>query len=120
MKTAKKTQPQSEEVTMANAKAQPQPQEVRYILTDKARNAIKERSTKQGAKTGLGAKWRDVASDKPSTRHLVLTALDGKGPSTEQELMSLLVPLHKAGALGSGTPRSYFMAFIASGYIQVA
>lgn len=78
----------------------------------------KARTTLQaGAKNGLGSGWRAVATAKRNTREVALEAIlaIGEAPYTEAEILKALAEVKEH--LGSGTPRSYFRAFVASGYL---
>lgn len=87
-----------------------------YILAKQP----KARTTLQaGAKTGLGVNWRTVATAKRNTREVAIEAIAGlgEGPHTEADIMKVLGTVKDQ--LGSGTPRSYFRAFVASGYLVI-
>lgn len=85
-----------------------------------AGKAASDRATLQaGAKTGLGKGWRAAATAKPNSRLTALATLQALGDTfTEAEAMAALATV-KAD-LGSGTPRSYYKAFLACGYITEA
>lgn len=75
-------------------------------------------STKQGAKSGLGKNWHTAATVAPNTRAMAYAALQGLGATFTQA--QALVALAPVVAGTSGTPRSYWAAFVASGYIAQA
>lgn len=83
-----------------------------YTLTAKQ---PRQGNTKQGAKSGKGAQWHTVATVAPSTRANAYAALAAlASPFTQAQALAALAPV-VAGT--SGTPRSYWAAFVASGYI---
>jgi hypothetical protein len=63
--------------------------------------------------------WQQHATLKPNTRAVVLsTASQALGATfTYEQWAAALAPLAKDGTLGSGSPRSYFVAFVKCGYI---
>lgn len=72
-----------------------------------------------GAAQPVGNAWHATAVLKPNTRAVVLSAVHaalGTGPFTYQQWTQVLANL-PAGTLGSGTPRSYFAAFVKQGYV---
>lgn len=88
-----------------------------YIL---AKAAAPRTTLQAGAKTGLGKGWRAAGAPKLNSRVTALASIAalGEGPHTEMDIMKALGEV-KAD-LGSGTPRSYFRAFVASGYLVKA
>jgi hypothetical protein len=82
--------------------------------------AAQDRATLQaGGKTGQGKGWRAVATAKPNSRLTALAALANLGDTfTEKDALAALAEIKQH--LGSGTPRSYYKAFLASGYIMGA
>lgn len=86
-----------------------------YTLGDKA---PRDCQTKQGAKSGLGKNWHTVARTGRNTRQQAYDALcELEDTFTEAEALAVLKPI-VAGT--SGTPRSYWAAFVAAGYIVEA
>lgn len=85
-----------------------------------AGKAASDRATLQaGAKTGHGKGWRAVAVAKPNSRLTALATLAALGDQfTEAQALEALGTVKEH--LGSGTPRSYYKAFLASGYIATA
>jgi hypothetical protein len=82
----------------------------------KAGQATRQRP---GAAQPVGNAWHTTAVLKPNTRAVVLGAVHaalGTQPFTYQQWAQVLASL-PAGTLGSGTPRSYFVAFVKSGYV---
>lgn len=63
--------------------------------------------------------WQQHATLKPNTRAVVLsTVSQALGATfTYQQWATAIAPLAANGTLGSGTPRSYFVAFVKCGYI---
>lgn len=88
-----------------------------YALGDKAAKQIK--TLQAGAKTGHGAQWRTVATPALNTRatalNAIAAAMGGSATITEGALLQALTAIK--AQLGSGTPRSYLRAFVASGYL---
>lgn len=77
-------------------------------------------NTLQNAKSGLGKAWRTTAQAKPNTRTSALQAIAAiPAPFTLAQAQSALATLHSAGTLGSGTPRSYCVAFVKNGYFAL-
>ena len=75
-------------------------------------------NTMQGAKAGVGHAWHSKATSQPSTRAAAYAALQALGATfTQAAALAALAPV-VAGT--SGTPRSYWAAFVASGYITQA
>jgi hypothetical protein len=75
-------------------------------------------STLQRGATGLGAQWRTAGTAKPNTRAQALAALQQLGSTfTQAQALAALQPLKTQGVLGSGSPASYFGAFVKCGYI---
>jgi hypothetical protein len=75
-------------------------------------------NTLQRSAPGFGAAWRAHGAQRPNTRAQALAAIGAlKAPFTAQDARSALVSLHKKGILGSGTPRSYVVAFVKNGYL---
>lgn len=107
--------PQSEvPVTLASAATRPAAAPV-YELGDKA---PRDCQTKQGAKSGLGKNWHTVAKTGRNTRQQAYDALCAlEEQFTEAEALAALAPVVKGT---SGTPRSYWAAFVAAGYITEA
>lgn len=86
-----------------------------YELGDKA---PRDCQTKQGAKSGLGKNWHTVAKTGRNTRQQAYDALCAlEDQFTEAEALAALAPVVKGT---SGTPRSYWAAFVAAGYITEA
>lgn len=104
------------EVSATVAPAAPRPAGAPvYELGDKA---PRDCQTKQGAKSGLGKNWHTVAKTGRNTRQQAYDALCAlEDQFTEAEALAALKPI-VAGT--SGTPRSYWAAFVAAGYIQEA
>ena len=75
-------------------------------------------NTLQRSAPGMGKAWRATGTAKPNTRAQALAAIAAAhtGPFTVAQAQAALAGLHKAGVLGSGTPRSYCVAFVANGY----
>lgn len=88
-----------------------------YALGDKA--AKQMQTLQAGAKTGHGAQWRTVAAPALNTRATALSAIAAAmGSSTTISEGAIILALTAIKAqLGSGTPRSYLRAFVASGYL---
>lgn len=74
-------------------------------------------NTLQRTAPGFGAAWRAHGKAAPNTRAQALAAIAAVAPCTLAQAQAALVPLHKAGILGSGTPGSYCKAFVANGYL---
>lgn len=87
-----------------------------FVLTAKApRQALTPQL--QGVKSGLGKGWVAAAKPVHNSRATALATLAALGSSfTQAAALAALGALPK-GTLGSGTPRSYWAAFVASGYI---
>lgn len=70
-----------------------------------------------GVKSGLGHGWVAAAKPAPNSRAAAVAALQALGDSfTQAQALAALAALPK-GTLGSGSPRSYWAAFVANGYI---
>lgn len=82
--------------------------------------------TLQRSAPGFGVAWRANGKTAPNTRAQALAAIGSLGSSPEvarftaEEAQKALTEMHKAGILGSGTPRSYVAAFIKNGYFVPA
>lgn len=82
--------------------------------------------TLQRSAPGFGVAWRANGKTAPNTRAQALAAIGALGSSPEvarftaEEAQKALAEMHKAGILGSGTPRSYVAAFIKNGYFVPA
>lgn len=103
-------------VSAAGAAAQPAAKAPAplYALTGKQPRGG---NTLQGAKSGLGKAWHTVAKPATNTRANAIAALAAlPSPFTQEAALAALAPV-VAGT--SGTPRSYWAAFVASGYIAV-
>lgn len=75
-------------------------------------------NTLQRGVAGLGNNWRTAGAAKPNTRAQALAALEALGSGfTKEQALTALQPLKMAGVLGSGSPASYFGAFVKCGYI---
>lgn len=63
--------------------------------------------------------WHKHATLKPNTRAVVLSTVSQTlgATFTYDQWAAALAPLAANGTLGSGTPRSYFVAFVKCGYI---
>lgn len=112
--TTKTRSPKSQEVTVAaiDTTAATAPA---YTLGEKA---PRDCQTKQGAKSGLGKNWHTVATTGRNTRQQCYDALTQlEDMFTMAEALEALKPI-VAGT--SGTPRSYWAAFVAAGYIVEA
>ena len=92
-----------------------------YALGDKAAREMQTLSTAKG-KTGLGRGWRAAATGGRNTRAIALDAIEeamGEEDSlTEDAVLAALTTVKDQ--LGSGSPRSYLRAFVASGYLTEA
>lgn len=96
--------------------AGPQAQALYTLTAKQPRNG----NTKQGAKSGAGKNWHaaPTAFVAPNTRALAYAALAAlPSPFTQAAGLAALAPV-VAGT--SGTARSYWAAFVASGYIAQA
>lgn len=70
-----------------------------------------------GVKSGLGHGWVAAAKPMPNSRAAAVACLQGLGDTfTQAAALAALAALPK-GTLGSGSPRSYWAAFVANGYI---
>lgn len=70
-----------------------------------------------GVKSGLGHGWVAAAKPAPNSRAAAIACLQALGDSfTQAEALAALAALPK-GTLGSGSPRSYWSAFMANGYL---
>lgn len=70
-----------------------------------------------GVKSGLGKGWVAAAKPASNSRGAALAALAALGATfTQAQGLAALGALPK-GTLGSGSPRSYWAAFVASGYL---
>lgn len=77
--------------------------------------------TLQRSAPGFGVAWRAHGKTAPNTRAQALAAIAVLAPGfTAEEAQKALAEMHKAGVLGSGTPRSYVAAFIRNGYFVAA
>lgn len=105
-----------------SAKPQLVSQAEMYCLSTKTAKAID--TLQAGAKTGLGKGWRAAAVAKGNSRGVALAAIaDAMAQAGAQSLTAdqVLAALATVKAhLGSGSPRSYFRAFVASGYLVAA
>lgn len=111
-------QPTKKEAAMkAQVTTNPAPSTDMYALSDKTARAMD--TLQAGAKTGQGRQWRTVATPKTNTRATALDAISNAasedGVISESEVLAALAQVKEH--LGSGSPRSYFRAFIASGYL---
>lgn len=63
--------------------------------------------------------WHQHATLKPNTRAVVLATVSQTlgATFTYDQWAAAIAPLAANGTLGSGTPRSYFVAFVKCGYI---
>lgn len=90
-------------------------------VTAKAHAVIAKagQNTKQRGTQRLGKAWHTGAVAKPNTRAAALAAIAAALPQggTLAQCQAALAPLHAQGVLGSGTPRSYCVAFVAAGYL---
>ncbi len=89
----------------------------RFALTAKTPRGC---DTKQGAKSGAGKNWHSAptAHVAPNTRGRAYASLQDLGDTfTMADALAALKPV-VAGT--SGTPRSYWAAFVAAGYIVEA
>lgn len=94
--------------------AGPQAQALYALTAKQPRNG----NTLQGAKSGLGKAWYTAAKPGTNTRALAYAALAAlPSPFTQAAGLAALAPV-VAGT--SGTARSYWAAFVASGYIAQA
>lgn len=92
-----------------------------YVLSEKAAAlaaaGAAAKDTRQRTAPGFGLAWRAHGKDAPNTRAQALAAIAAIGaPCTAAQAATALTALHKAGVLGSGTPRSYVVAFVKNGY----
>lgn len=88
------------------------------LLADQGANAG---PTLQRSAPGFGVAWRANGKTAPNTRAQALAAIAALAPGfTAEEAQKALAEMHKAGVLGSGTPRSYVAAFIKNGYFVAA
>lgn len=70
-----------------------------------------------GVKSGLGKGWVAAAKPANNSRGAALAALAALGTTfTQAQGLAALCALPK-GTLGSGSPRSYWAAFVAGGYL---
>lgn len=86
-----------------------------YAIAPKAA-AIAARNTLQAPTKGLGAAWRQANYRAPSLRNGAITALvqaANNGVVTQQAALAAL----QSVPLGSGTPRSFLVAFVKAGYL---
>src|SRR3546814_9366121 len=86
-----------------------------YTVSEKAQ-AIVDRATLQAPSKGLGKGWRQPGYKAPNLRHGAIQAIvqaSNNGTITAAAALAALgsVPL------GSGTPRSFLVAFAACGYL---
>ena len=107
---------------MAKTKTSPETTSVpTYELDEKAvkiaETVDSPRATLQRSAVGFGRAWRQHGVAKPNTRALALSAIWQVAPCTAEEAAAALRPLAEQGILGSGTPRSYVVAFIKNGYL---
>lgn len=86
--------------------------------------AVTPGNTLQAPQKGLGLAWRAAGYKAPNTRAAALAAVMAahNGPFTLDQAQATLQAAKTAGLnLGSGTPRSYAVAFVKNGYfVQVA
>lgn len=96
----------------------------RYVLNDKALALAEQGAnagpTLQRSAPGFGVAWRANGKTAPNTRAQALAAIGALGSFTAEQAKFALAEMHKAGVLGSGTPRSYVAAFIKNGYFVAA
>lgn len=93
----------------------------RYMLAKAARPGL----TLQRPAKGLGRGWRAPGHKAPSLRHNALAALAAVAEEDEagalfityEQALKVFKALHDEGLLGSGTPRSYWTAFVAEGHL---
>ena len=105
-----------EEVTLEQAQAEERGAATLLAVTEKgAAVAAKTGNTLQrpDPDAKYGRDWRVPGTTRPNTRAAALDELKLQGSFTFEEGMAVL----KGLPLGSGTPRSYLKAFIASGYV---
>lgn len=109
MATTKKTTTAAATTKAAN--------ETTFVLTDKAQMVAARETLQRGAITG--SDWRKGALKAPSLRNgaiATLAAAAGKdGTIVESAALAALAGIN----LGTGTPRSFLKAFVASGYVMV-
>ena len=94
---------------------------LRYGMNEKAQALAAQGAdaglTLQRSAPGFGVAWRANGKTAPNTRAQALAAIGAiDAPFTAEEAQKALAEMHKAGILGSGTPRSYVAAFIKNGY----
>jgi len=98
-------------------------EELFWTLSDKGLAVLDKAGimTRQRGAEGLGSKWHTAAVAKAGTRPQALAAMQGAGPAfTRSQAVAALAPLKLAGVLGSGTPGSYWAAFVKCGYLEIA
>lgn len=88
-----------------------------FTLTGKAPRA---QSTPQlgGVKSGLGHQWAKAAQPAPNSRAVAMETLAKLGAEFTMETALKALSALPKGTLGSGSARSYWAAFVASGYIK--
>ena len=96
-----------------------------YSLNEKAQLLAAQGAnagpTLQRSAPGFGGAWRANGKTAPNTRAQALAAIAALEPGfTAEAAQKALAEMHKAGILGSGTPRSYVAAFIKNGYFVLA
>lgn len=96
-----------------------------YMLNEKAHTLAAQGAeaalTLQRSAPGFGVAWRANGKTAPNTRAQALAAIAALAPGfTAEAAQKALAEMHKAGILGSGTPRSYVAAFIKNGYFVPA
>lgn len=116
MKTAKNVETIDETTIMENDMAKAGLTELTVFAVSEKAVVIAERETLQAPAKGLGKAWRQVGHKAPSLRHGAIQAIvkaSKRGVITEEDALAAL----KAVPLGSGTPRSFFKAFVEQGYL---
>lgn len=90
-----------------------------FTVSAKAK-VITERTTLQRGETptGLGKAWHQGCKPATNSRHTAISALAALGETfSYAQATAALAALPKA-VLGSGTPRSYLVAFVKEGYLN--
>lgn len=109
---AKKTQTTTNIATLAGVFA------CTLTITPKAQAVAARNTLQRGATpTGLGKGWHAGCKPATNSRHTTLAALAALGTSfSYAQAIAALAALPKA-TLGSGTPRSYLVAFVKENYL---
>jgi hypothetical protein len=112
------------EIVMSKSTTVAAPAAPLFTLNDKASAlaAVDAASaTLQTPEKGLGREWRKAQYTAPNTRVGALRVLADVVPCTAEAAQAALAKAKAEGLnLGTGTPRSYVVAFVKNGYLTKA